>query len=356
MKKSKTFCLTVLGLVLAALIGTASVIAAVPELDPFFVAHGLSEEDTALFSNHRYEMPGLIRNQDYSAVLIGTSLVANHRASWYTEGLGKKTLKIAFPDGWPTEFDTALDLAWATHPQLETVYFGLDLHIMIRPDSQRDVELPDYLYNTDPLANAAYYWNKETYIEAAMSMIQRVQGRLQHLDDAYRWEGDGFHVFSREQCLQSYERPAERKAPAPEDEFLPAVRENLAVVTSWLEEHPDVDFTIWFAPYSILFWDYWTREGKAEAFLSALQVAFETLTQYENVSLYCFLGREDIVTDLDNFTDLFHCSGDISRLEAEEMMAGRDPVTAENCSQRLEALRTFLAGYDYDAIFEQPQD
>ena len=41
-------------------------------------------------------------------MVMGTSLVANYHASWFTEGLGEETLKITFPDGWIAEFDTAL--------------------------------------------------------------------------------------------------------------------------------------------------------------------------------------------------------------------------------------------------------
>ena len=71
--KAKTFVWAVLAAVLGVLGALALVLALT---DPFFVVRGLDEEDTALFSNQRYEMAGLIRNQDYSAVVMGTSLVA----------------------------------------------------------------------------------------------------------------------------------------------------------------------------------------------------------------------------------------------------------------------------------------
>lgn len=349
--RPKTFCLTALGLALAALMGAAALIAAFPQLDPFFVAHGVGEGEAALFENQRYEMPGLIRNQPCSAVVMGTSLVANYRASWFTEGLDKQALKITFPDGWPTEFDAALDLAFAAHPQLDTVYFGLDLNVLVRPDSQRTVELPGYLYNTTPLDDAAYYWNKETYIQAARAMSKRLKGDLQSLDEAYIW--DGAYEFSRKRSLEVYYRPPEVKPAEPSDTYLAPARENLELVTSWLEEHPEADFVIWFAPYSILYWDSMTRNGKVDAYLTALELAWETLTQYENVTVYSFLAREEIITDLDNYTDYIHCSGTVTRQEAEEMMAGYQPVTAENYPQRLKELRALVEGYDYDGIFDQ---
>ena len=222
--KAKTFVWAVLAAVLGVLGALALVLALT---DPFFVVRGLDEEDTALFSNQRYEMAGLIRNQDYSAVVMGTSLVANYRASWFTEGLGKETLKITFPDGWLSEFDTALHLAYQTHPELDTVFFGLDLNILIRPDSQRDVELPMYLYNTNPFDDVQYFLNKETYIQVAKLLVNRLNGGTTTLDNAYVW--DGSHEFSREHSLEVYYRLPDVSPPEPEDTYLAAAKENLAV-------------------------------------------------------------------------------------------------------------------------------
>ena len=231
--KAKTFVWAVLAAVLGVLGALALVLALT---DPFFVVRGLDEEDTALFSNQRYEMAGLIRNQDYSAVVMGTSLVANYRASWFTEGLGKETLKITFPDGWLSEFDTALHLAYQTHPELDTVFFGLDLNILIRPDSQRDVELPMYLYNTNPFDDVQYFLNKETYIQVAKLLVNRLNGGTTTLDNAYVW--DGSHEFSREHSLEVYYRLPDVSPPEPEDTYLAAAKENLAVVTGWAGRTP----------------------------------------------------------------------------------------------------------------------
>lgn len=81
--KAKTFVCAVLGV-----LGALALVLALT--DPFFVVRGLDEEDTALFSNQRYEMAGLIRNQDYSAVVMGTSLVANYRPPGLPKGWGRR--------------------------------------------------------------------------------------------------------------------------------------------------------------------------------------------------------------------------------------------------------------------------
>ena len=71
----KRFFLSAVALTLAVLLCLGGALAA---LDPFFVVRALEEDEHAFFSNQRYEMAGLVRNQDYSAVVMGTSLVANY--------------------------------------------------------------------------------------------------------------------------------------------------------------------------------------------------------------------------------------------------------------------------------------
>lgn len=340
---AKRFFAAALAAVLLILGGAAAFVAWV---DPIHVNRKMEPGDTALFVNQRYEMPGLIRNQDYSAVVMGTSLVANYRASWFTEALGVETLKITFPDGWISEFDTALELAFDTHPDLKQVYFCFDPNILIRSDAARTVELPQYLYNTNPFDDVEFYLNADSVILAAKTLKARSENEGTDLDSAYIWDNN--YRFDREQAIASYPRPEESGVILPADAYYDACEENLAVVTRWLEEHPDVQFTIWFPPYSILYWDKMDREGSTEAVISAVELAAERLLQYDNVSLHCFLFSYQTVCGLEGYTDHIHCDGETTHWIANEILAGRWHLTEENYQLRLDELREFVANYDYD--------
>lgn len=317
-------------------------------VDPFFVLGGMEEGGAARFHNQRYQMAGLIRHQDYSAVVMGTSLVANYRASWFTRNLGEETLKITFPDGWITEFDTALRLAFRTHPQLDRVYFCLDPNILIRPDENRTVELPGYLYNQNPLDDVEYLLNADTYQEAMRSWLRRGTDETVPLDEAFVW--DGTYTFSKVSALAGYPRPEVGGTVRPADAYLDVAEENLDVVCAWIEEHPDVEFALWFPPYSMLYWDKTTREGTADAILTAVEHAAGRLLEYDNVSLHSFLFTW-FVTDLDNYTDHIHCSGTVTAWMAGTLMTEEFRLTREGYLQELEALRDFVHGYDYEAMF-----
>ncbi len=317
--------------------------------DPLLTVGKLEEGETALFMNERYEMAGLIRNQDYSALVMGTSLVANYRASWFTEGLGQETLKITFPDGWIAEFDTALDLALRTHPEVDTVFFCLDPNILVRPDSERRVELPAYLYNDDPLDDVELYLSADALALAVKTLRERQWGWATGLDDAYVW--DGTCVFSKETVLEGYTRPEPSGTALPEDAYLAAAEENLDVICGWIERHPGIRFHIWFPPYSVLYWDKMTREGTADAILNAVEHAAGRLVGYENASVYIFLALYDTITDLDNYTDHVHCSGTVNRWVAWTMMGDYWRLSEDRYRISVDELRRFVHSYDYDAIF-----
>lgn len=345
---AKRFFVVVLAVLLLGLGGVAAFVAWV---DPLHANRKMEKGDTALFVNQRYEMPGLIRSQDYSAVVMGTSLVANFRASWFTGALGVETLKITFPDGWIREFDTALDLAFSTHPELEQVFFCLDPNILIRSDSERTVELPQYLYNQNPLDDVEFYLNADSVILALQTLAAKRNGNGTDLDSAYIWDGN--YQFSSARAIATYPRPEQSDTVLPADAYYAVCDENLEVVTSWLEEHPDTQFTIWFPPYSILYWDKMQREGRTDAVISAVEYAVERLLEYDNVRVYCFMVSYKYICDLDNYTDHIHCSGKISRWVAGTMLEGYWEFTEKNYRPCLDELRQIVANYDYEALFEE---
>lgn len=314
--------------------------------DPLLTVGTLEEGETALFINERYEMAGLIRRQDYSSVLIGTSLAANFRASWFTQGTGNKTLKITFPDGRLSEFDTALDLAFRTHGALDTVYFCLDPTMLVR--EEQGSELPEYLYNDSPLDDIQFYLNGESVALAVKSLVWKDQDKVT-LDDAYVW--DGSSEFSVWAALANYHRPAASGVELPEDAFLETAKRNMDVICGWMEEHPGTRFVVWFPPYSILFWDKMLREGKADAVLKAVEYASLRMIEYDNAAVHSFLHAFGYIVWLEHYADHIHCDAQYTYWEAEMLMENKWRITQENCTLRLNELRDFYLSYNFEELF-----
>ena len=341
--KAKTFFIAALSCTLALLLGTA---AAVAWIDPMLTVGGLKEGETALFVNERYEMAGLLRSQEYSNLVMGTSLVANYRASWFEEGLGEKTLKVTFPDGRLSEFDTALELAVRTHGPMHNVFFCLDPNVLVR--ERQDSELPEYLYNDNPVDDLQFYLNAESLALAAKSVLLGDSAKVP-LDEAYVWDRDS--VFSVGNALAGYPRPEPTGVTLPGDAYLPAAERNMDVVCGWAEKYPETQFAIWFPPYSVLYWDQMDRLGKTEAILNALEYAADRLLDYGNVRIHSFLNAQGIITDLGQYTDHIHCSGEVTAYETRCMLDGTWQMWKDIVHGQIGELRDFVTNYDYDGVY-----
>lgn len=318
-------------------------------VDPFFHYHDPDPEGEVWF-DQRAQGAGLLRTQDYETVLIGSSLAANYRPFWFDVFYETTTVKVTFPNGGFDEFTQALDYAY-TQQDVKRVIFGLDPNLLARSPEEAPNQLPDYLYDENPLNDGKYLLNKDVLMRSGYTVLKKAAGETQPLQDAFVWDGNVF--FSKTLALAGYERPEIAEEPAPADAFLKNGQVNLAKVTTWLEEHPDTEFIFYFSPYSILFWDKMDRQGETEAMLTLLEETTETLLYYDNAELQFFMADEAIITNLDNYADHIHVAGKVTYRLAESMPTGVYRMTAENRMEMLDGLRELVVNYDYGEIWEE---
>lgn len=316
-------------------------------IDPFF-HYRAPDPEAEVWFDERYQNAGLLRSQQYETVLMGTSLAANYRPFWFDVFYNTSTVKVTIPNGGFHEFTQALDYAFQKQ-NVKRVIFGLDPNILARDPADAPDQLPEYLYDDNPWNDGRYLFSKDVLIRSGYTVIKKARGETQPLQDAFVW--DGTLYFSKELALAGYERPEVAERPQPEDMFLDACGENLAVVQSWVEDHPDTQFVFYLSPYSILYWDKMQRLGETEAMFALLRRTAETLLPYDNVELQCFLTDTDTITNLDNYADHIHVAGRVTYAMAQAMPGKENCLTEENYRQRLDALHEFVVHYDYEKIF-----
>ena len=210
------------------------------------------------------------------------------------------------------------------------------------------MELPEYLYNDNPVDDLQFYFNGESLALAVKSMLQGDDAKVP-LDEAFIW--DGTHTFSWLTALSGYPRPEKVSEPLPADAYLAAAQANTDIICSWVEGHPDTQFKIWFPPYSILYWDKAQREGTTEAILSALEYACGWLLSYENVKVHSFLNDRWTITNLELYADHIHCSSRATIKTAWEMNSGNWRILPEFYMEQIDELRQFVTGYDYARLY-----
>lgn len=67
---------------------------------------------TPLYDNQVYCNSGIARHYDYDAVLLGSSMVENTRASSLDEHFGVRSVKLPFKGGYPYNYARVMDLAF----------------------------------------------------------------------------------------------------------------------------------------------------------------------------------------------------------------------------------------------------
>lgn len=77
----------------------------------------------------------------------------------------------------------------------------------------------------------------------------------------------------------------------------------------------------------------------------------ETLLAYDNVRVFYFPNREEIVTDLNNYADYTHYHARFNRFMTECFADGTCEVkSAEEMEEALEETREMIARFDFEAL------
>lgn len=345
---AKKFVVRFIAISLSLLLLTA---AAVAVIDPLYQYHlpwfGL---DMALFSE-RYQNAGLARQLDYNAVIVGSSMMKNNRARWFDEAFGCKALKLSFSSGYLTEYDVMLESIYR-HQTLDYVFLSLDAYALSADSGYQMYPCPPYLYDSNRLNDVGYLLNRDVLLDVLPQFFEG-QGSAVAFEDAFSF-AEQMH-FGRALVLPRYlawrNAAAPAGSPLPRDAYRATCQESLTHMTRHIAAHPETTFYVFLPPYSVMMWDRYILEGKAEATLGAVDEAARILLAYDNVRFFCFLGMEEVTADLDNYGDEMHFDRPVSERLVTCMRSGAYEVTRENRAAFMTALDEFILHYDYEAAF-----
>ena len=317
-------------------------------VDPFFY-YRMPTGWQPVFFSERSQTAGLAKQANADTVLVGTSMSANYRASWIENTFGGQAARLTLPDGYLSEFDATMDVVFRYNTP-ERVIFVLDANILHRDESGKTGAMPMYLYNENPLDDVKYLLNKDALYYSGYVLMSNRWGGLPAADEAFTWDGDIW--WNHMTALDNYTRPEIAEKQVSPEEWTNNVDANLAVIESWLQEHPETEFDIFFPPYSILFWDKTARLGQTDAVFAMLEQTCDTLLQYDNVKLYGFLMEPEIVENLDNYCDYIHHSGDACQDVLTRMAADECRLTSENLRPTLANWQEHVVNYDYEKFWD----
>lgn len=351
MSNSKKWSMTFL-LICIFLLSAAGGLTAL--IDPFFHFHAPLAQLTYPIDTERYQNDGIAKQFEYDAVITGTCMSENFRASQFNDLFHTNAVKLCLNGSTCTELMNNLERALKANPNITTVLSSFDEWYMFDEKGlmRTDAEFPDYLYDTNPFNDVQYVLNKEVLFQYSVRVVGNTLEGLPTTDfDSYgAWDT----TFGREIALSSYDRPERR----PEQQSMTqAELQNLTAVLDdgvirLAKENPNIQFCYFFPPYSILFWDGVHQNGAIDRQISAFRETSRRMLEQENIHLFAFYDDLERVTNLDLYYDTCHYCSTINERILERMAKGENELTLENYVSYWEKIRDMYEAYNYEQIFE----
>ena len=344
-----------LGIFLA---GLAGCMALVIWVDPFFQYHKPLAWFPYLVDNQVNQNPGLAKHMDYDSILIGSSMTASFNTDWFEELMGMKTQKLSYNGSYPKDLSNIMQLVFdAKGDQVKAVYMAVDQSTFSADPEETKFPVTDYLYDDNVFNDVPYLLNKDVLLDYILRPLADRKDASDWAELYKPWWTDEY--YNKANVLMYYEAVEEKQEEEAlaADYFKDAVEENLQKnILPYIEAHPETEFYIFYPPYSILFWNDVTREKELEAVIGRLEYMTERLLNYENVHVFNFLGKEDIICNLNNYADYMHYHKNVCRYITECFATGENELHPENYGQAFDEIRTLAMSYNYPAIWDDWYD
>lgn len=356
MNSDKKWCITFLSLVLFAMMSLCVVTIII---DPFFHYHAPLDSMEYPLSNERqrYLNDGILKNFDYDAMIIGSSMTENFKTSQLNGLFDVNSVKVCYSGTTYYEVRNNIQTAIKHQPDLKMVVLSSDLLRLYDDKDMMRYDLasyPSYLYDYNIFNDVEYLLNKDVLLgDTYIAIRHTLAGKKTTTFDEYS-NISQYCVYSEDALKQSYTR-LEKQTPDSESMVSDAVKAegNVAQnIVDLAKQNPNVQFYVFYPPYSIYFWDDMNQRGLIDWQFDNLTLATELMLTCDNIHLFSFYDRYDITCNLDNYKDFVHYSPQINEMILSSMSTDECRLTSTNYTERLEDAREFYLSYDYEALFE----
>ncbi|MDB5520022.1 MAG: hypothetical protein JWQ17_6780 [Tardiphaga sp.] len=323
-------------------------------------------------TDSRMQNAGLIRSQDFDTVFIGTSLAIHFRQSDIDRILGVRSLKLAMTGSNSREQGFVLATALERRPrrviwQMDDWIFG------DAPDIDSNGYFPADLYRRNARGLAGYLlsgamareslWMLTRSTGAVPTTLARltsagaVKFAIPRVDDILSLapDFDVAQAYNAGRTLAAFRRitdPVRSAYLAVGFDYDAMVRNFERDTVDLIAKHPDVQFQIYFPPYSIL--QFVAMRDASPATLKIVYdfagYASRRLLQFSNVKLHDFRAARDITHDLGNYGDVIHHSPAIDLKVLSFLSEGKYLVDRAAPTASLERLQAQVEAYRLDNL------
>lgn len=311
--KSKSWLLRFAAIVLAALAALAALAYAV---DPYM---HYRVRDNCYLLNSRFVDSGIIKNADYDAVVVGSSVTQNFDMQLFRERLGVRPIKITTGAISLSEIEQMSALVNESG-KARYYFICLDQYLFTPEGDSGGSRFPAYLTDSSGWNDFRYLLGYETWlrfipVDAAFLALRAAGMQLpvnyQYATSIDRLEDWSLNkTFGAEQTLSSYQRLPAGTEPVSTEGLLESMMRRFDQYLSTLELSQG-HYRFFFPPYSSLYWRQAVENGCFDDYMAFKTYAAARLCVYDNVEVYDFQGA-DFTCDLDNYCDAMHYSPEIN--------------------------------------------
>ena len=331
-------------------------------VDPFFHFHA-PKTDIYYYrlNNQRSQNDGITRNFDYEGIITGTSMTENFKTSEAEVLFGVRFIKVPYSGGSFKEINSSLERAALYNQNLKYVIRSLEMYFFCDDKDRMRTDLgqyPDYLYDDNLFNDVKYIFNRDVLFTRVYPMTKEndktgFKGGIPTFDDYSNWMAK--YKFGYQVVLPDGLTAKEASKPiALSQNEIERIKTNVRQnVTAIAEQHPNITFYCFFAPFSAVWWRTQLLNGKLDWQIDTERVVIEELLKHDNIKLFSFNTLFDITTDLNNYKDATHYGEWVNSLMLRYMYDGKCQITRENFLTYLETERQFYGSYDYTQLINQ---
>lgn len=283
-------------------------------------------------------------------------MTENFSSSLADELFEVNSVKVPYFGASYREIDDAIATGLYNNPKLKMVIRGLDMmKLMDDAEEMRfDMgEYPTYLYDDNPFNDVKYLLNKEVIFNRVYPMVvyskkNGFDAGITSFDEYSNWNDE--YEYGIEYIFPNGRQTVTAGEPVHlTEEERKMEDDNISLnVTQLASEYPGVDFYYFLTPYSVYWWGEKVTDGTIYKQVEAEEEAIRLILEQDNIHLYSFNTREDIIANPDNYKDNHHYGEWINDLILTEMKNDECRLTKENYSDYIEKELEFLTTFDYN--------
>lgn len=321
-------------------------------IDPF-QQYRRSTFHKTIFMKEFHLNSGLIKNYNFDAVVIGSSMTQNFIINEVNQYLKtNNAIKLPVSGGNIVEHHTVLASAIKSG-KVKNVLLGLDIFSL--KDSEN--RLPTYLYDYKIMNDYLYLISIDTMKRSLLypvlhHAIPKNHARL-NKNLMFQWQ----HLFTEEDFNSkrvlssmasnsvnldanvSQEILAEERRTNFEKYLLPLIKDN-----------PNINYIIFYPPYSILVYKLMDQLGSLKHFILMKEQIFNQLSKYKNVRIYDFQTAKKITFNLNNYKDITHYHQKINTWMLQQISQNNFLMKEENIKSDMRDFSNQIESYNFNKL------